>query len=84
MSYIDFNHIRVDYLKRGMMINVTTVRGRDSENFLVLDVERGNTSTKIRVLDPDGMTDDLFFPNSPTENSPPLVRIYPLDEDGTK
>ena len=84
MSYVDFDHVRVDDLKSGMMINVTLVRGSDSENFLVLGVERGSSSTKIKVLDPEGLTDVIFFSNSPKGTQPPMVRVYPRDEDDTK
>ena len=47
-------------------------------------IQEGQAMTEIKVLDPEGLTDVIFFSNSPKGTHPPMVRVYPRDEDDAK
>jgi hypothetical protein len=59
----DFEYVYVDELRPGMIINLTTVKGADAENFLVwtVSIQRSGVQVKgyFTVLTDEGLPQDI-------------------------
>lgn len=76
----DFDYVYVNCLKKGMLINYTTVKNKDAENFLILDTgEKFFEYYWAKVLNSEGKIMEITFPVN-LDGSVPQVRVFPAEK----